>query len=179
MLGMLFFFLWQWFTTYSFFLLQRKKEKKRLEKENAVKVILPVSLVLLILLWIAHKCYSFEIEFRQRGLFKSTLITCHLIFLSSQEDEQWKSDSSENQEENPVIESNTDANGPPEFGETQNAADTVGCDESSGDNNNEEETLVKMNKKEDEEQKVCAEFYISICHVFFKATCELLTFRHF
>lgn len=94
--------------------------------------------------------------------------------MSSQEDEQWKSDSSENEEENPVIESNTDANEPPESGETQNATDTVGCDESSGNNNNEEETLVKMNKKEDEEQKVCAEFYISICHVSFKATCELL-----
>ncbi|XP_044023469.1 stress-induced-phosphoprotein 1 [Siniperca chuatsi] len=84
----------------------RKKEKKRLEKENAVKDILP-------------------------------------------EEEQGKSDSSENQEENPVIESNAEASKSSESGKTHNATEAIGCDESSG--NNKEENLVKM--KENKEQK--------------------------
>ncbi|KAI3367419.1 hypothetical protein L3Q82_026276 [Scortum barcoo] len=85
----------------------RKKEKKRLEKENAVKDILP-------------------------------------------EEEQGKSDSLVNQEENPVFEINS--NDSPESGQTQNATDAAGCEESTG--NNKEENLV--NKKEDEEQKIDA-----------------------
>ncbi|XP_037652668.1 RNA polymerase II-associated protein 3 isoform X1 [Sebastes umbrosus] len=87
----------------------RKKEKKRLEKENAVKDILP-------------------------------------------EEEQGKSDSSENQEESPVIESNADANDSPESGKTENGNEAAGCDESSG-NNKEVESLAEMNKTEDGEQK--------------------------
>ncbi|XP_038554293.1 uncharacterized protein si:dkey-33c12.4 [Micropterus salmoides] len=83
----------------------RKKEKKRLEKENAVKDILP-------------------------------------------EEEKGKSDSSENREENPVIESNPEAD---ESVKTENATEAAGCNGSSG--NNKEESLVKINKKEDEEHK--------------------------
>ncbi|XP_070834564.1 protein STIP1 homolog isoform X2 [Chaetodon trifascialis] len=86
----------------------RKKEKKRLEKENAVKDVLP-------------------------------------------EEEQAKLDSSENQEENPVIENNTDANESPESAKSKIAAEAVGCDESC--DNNKKENHVKMYKEEDEEQK--------------------------
>lgn len=84
--------------------------------------------------------------------------------MSSQEDKQGKSDSSENQEENPVIESNKEAIEPPEM---QNANDTVGCDENTGyNNNNKEEILTKINKREDELQKVCGKFYIIFCQMF-------------
>ncbi|GAA6224882.1 uncharacterized protein LOC108876600 [Lates japonicus] len=85
----------------------RKKEKKRLEKENAVKDILP-------------------------------------------EEEQAKSDSSESQEEKPIIENNAEANESPECAKTQNATEAAGWDDSGG---NKEENLVTTNKKEDEEQK--------------------------
>ncbi|XP_073339048.1 uncharacterized protein [Pagrus major] len=87
----------------------RKKEKKRLEKENAVKDIIP-------------------------------------------EGERAKSDSSENQEENPVIESNAETNESPESAKTQHATEAVACDENSGRNKIEEENIVE-NKKKDEEQK--------------------------
>ncbi|KAM9341676.1 uncharacterized protein ABDE67_015338 [Symphorus nematophorus] len=67
------------------------------------------------------------------------------------EEEQGKSDSSENQEENPVIENNAGAKDSPESGKTQNATEAVGCDETSS--KNKEENLVKEKKKDDEEQK--------------------------
>ncbi|XP_035530000.1 tetratricopeptide repeat protein 31-like [Morone saxatilis] len=68
------------------------------------------------------------------------------------EEEQGKSDSSENQEENPVIENNAEADKSPKSGKTQNATEKVQCDENGG--NNKEENPPKMNKKEKEEQKV-------------------------
>lgn len=83
--------------------------------------------------------------------------------MSSQEDKQGKSVSSENQEENPVIESNKEANQPPEI---QNTNATVGCDENTGYNNNKEENLTKINKQEDVEQKVCGKFSIHFCQMF-------------
>ncbi|XP_031165960.1 uncharacterized protein si:dkey-33c12.4 isoform X2 [Sander lucioperca] len=87
----------------------RKKEKKRIEKENAVKNILP-------------------------------------------EEEQGKSDSSENQEENPVIENNAVANESPESGKTQNGIAAAAYNESS--DNNKEEHFAEVNKKEEDgEQK--------------------------
>ncbi|KAA8579249.1 hypothetical protein FQN60_007190 [Etheostoma spectabile] len=85
----------------------RKKEKKRIDKENAVKNILP-------------------------------------------EEEQGKSDSSENQEENPVSENNAVANESPESGKTLNGTAVAAYNESS-DNN--KEHFVEVNKKEDGEQK--------------------------
>lgn len=92
-----------------------------------------------------------------------------------QEREQAKSDSSENHEESPVIESNAKTNKSPESAETQHATEAGGCNESSGENKITEENTVEENKKEDEEQKVCGEFYI--CHIivfdYFKFTCEL------
>ncbi|XP_039641139.1 uncharacterized protein si:dkey-33c12.4 isoform X2 [Perca fluviatilis] len=86
----------------------RKKEKKRIEKENAVKNILP-------------------------------------------EEEQGKSDSSENQEENPVIENNAVANESPESGKTQNGTAAAAYNESS--DNNKKEHFAEGNKKADGEQK--------------------------
>ncbi|XP_023286174.1 stress-induced-phosphoprotein 1-like [Seriola lalandi dorsalis] len=68
------------------------------------------------------------------------------------EEEQGKSDSSENKEQNPIFESNAEANEFPECGKTQNGPAAAGGD-GSGGNNIGEENLVKMNKKEDEEQK--------------------------
>lgn len=103
-----------------------------------------------------------------------------LIFLLFQEEEQGKSDSSENHDENPVIESKADANNSPESGKTQNGTETPGCVERS--ENKKEENLVTMNKKEDVEQKVCREFYTSVfshggaklLFVFCKCTRELI-----
>ncbi len=79
--------------------------------------------------------------------------------MSFQEEEQGKSDSSENQEENAVIEINAEANDSPESG----ATDAAGCDESRG--NNKEENVVNLNKKEDEEQKVCGDFFFTFLFV--------------
>ncbi|XP_071354455.1 stress-induced-phosphoprotein 1-like [Trachinotus anak] len=67
------------------------------------------------------------------------------------EEEQGKSDSSENQEENPIFESNAGAHEFLECSKTQNGTTAAGDDESSG--NKKEESLVKMNKKEDQEKK--------------------------
>ncbi|XP_054470252.1 triadin isoform X2 [Anoplopoma fimbria] len=67
------------------------------------------------------------------------------------EDEKGKSDSSENQEENPVIESNAEANDSPESGQTQNGTEASGCDENSS--NNKEENHAEINKTENGEQK--------------------------
>ncbi|XP_068573742.1 RNA polymerase II-associated protein 3-like [Cebidichthys violaceus] len=68
------------------------------------------------------------------------------------EEEQGKSDSSENPAENLVIESNAEANDSPESGQTQNGTEAAGCDEKSA-NNKEEEDLAEINKTEDGEQK--------------------------
>lgn len=98
------------------------------------------------------------------------------IFLSSQEGEQAKSDSSENQEENPVIENNAETKESPESAKTQHATEAVGCVESSGENKIKEENIVEENKKKDEEQKVCGGFTF-VCHItvfdFSKFTCKL------
>ncbi|XP_034714141.1 uncharacterized protein si:dkey-33c12.4 [Etheostoma cragini] len=67
------------------------------------------------------------------------------------EEEQGKSDSSENQEENPVSENNKVANESPESGKTLNGTAEAAYNESS-DNNNKEH-FVEVNKKEDGEQK--------------------------
>ncbi|XP_026164852.1 uncharacterized protein LOC113131607 [Mastacembelus armatus] len=66
------------------------------------------------------------------------------------EEEQGMSDS-DIQDETPIIESNTEANEYPKSSKTHNAAETAGCDESSGNNTN--ETVVQTKKKEDVEQK--------------------------
>ncbi|CAK6965722.1 zinc finger CCCH domain-containing protein 13-like isoform X1 [Scomber scombrus] len=65
------------------------------------------------------------------------------------EEEQNKSDSSENQEENPIIESNTEASESPEDGKSQNESEVSECDESS--KKNKEESVEEMNKEEEEE----------------------------
>lgn len=67
------------------------------------------------------------------------------------EEEQGKSDSSENQEENPVIESNAKANESPESAKTQIGTAAAGCDENSA--NNKEENPAEINKTEDGQQK--------------------------
>lgn len=84
--------------------------------------------------------------------------------MSSQEGEQAKSDSSENQEENPVIENNAETKESPESAKTQLATEAVGCVESSCENKIKEENIVEENKKKDEEQKVCGAFYICLSH---------------
>ncbi|XP_068435846.1 uncharacterized protein [Clinocottus analis] len=86
----------------------RKKEKKRLEKESAVKDILP-------------------------------------------EEEKRKSDSSEIQEENPVIENIAEANDSPESEKTQSGTKAAGCDENIA--NNKEETPAEINTTQNGEQK--------------------------
>ncbi|XP_034419312.1 RNA polymerase II-associated protein 3-like isoform X2 [Cyclopterus lumpus] len=86
----------------------RKREKKRLDKENAVKDILP-------------------------------------------EEEKGESDSSEIQEENPVIESIAEANYSLEPGRTQSGTEAAGCDENNA--NNKEETPGEIITTKDGEQK--------------------------
>ncbi len=91
------------------------------------------------------RCHRLEIHFEAR------LITCH-VFLLLQVKEQRKSDSSENQEENSVIENDAEANKSSASNKTQNELTAVGHDESC--NSFKEENLVEMNKKKEEEQKV-------------------------
>ncbi|XP_008299112.1 myosin-11 [Stegastes partitus] len=67
------------------------------------------------------------------------------------EEEQAKSDSSDNPKETAIIESNAEADESSQCGESQNAVEATGRDEQS--NNAEEKILVTVNKKEDEEQK--------------------------
>ncbi|KAG7234603.1 hypothetical protein INR49_002232 [Caranx melampygus] len=66
------------------------------------------------------------------------------------EEDQGKSDS-ENQDENPIFESNAESNEFPECDKSQNEPAAAGGDESSG--NNKEENLVKTNNKEEKEEE--------------------------
>lgn len=101
-------------------------------------------------------------EIPWQGLLKATPTAHNLIFLSSQEDERGRSDSSESRKESPVIASVAEANKAPESGQTS-AADPVGLNEGSCSNNNiKQEITEKMTKEENERKKVCGEFYISI-----------------
>ncbi|XP_029349821.1 stress-induced-phosphoprotein 1 [Echeneis naucrates] len=63
------------------------------------------------------------------------------------EEEQAKSDSSENL----ILESNVEANEFPKCGNSQNGISAAACNKSNG--KNKKENLVKMNKKEEKEQK--------------------------
>ncbi len=102
------------------------------------------------------RCHRLEIHFEAR------LITCH-VFLLLQVKEQRKSDSSENQEENSVIENDAEANKSPASSKTQNELTAVGHDESC--NHFKEENLVEMNKKKEEEQKVCGVSFFTFLFV--------------
>ncbi|XP_047183323.1 uncharacterized protein si:dkey-33c12.4 isoform X2 [Scophthalmus maximus] len=68
------------------------------------------------------------------------------------EEERCKSDSSENLNENPVIESNTEGNESPECDKTQNETEAVGHGESSG-GLDKTKTLLTMDKKDEEEKE--------------------------
>lgn len=72
---------------------------------------------------------------------------CNGAFWFFQEGNLGKSDSSGNQEETPIIESNAESN---ESSKAENVTEAVGCDERSGT----KEETVKITKK-DMEQKVC------------------------
>lgn len=140
--------------------MQRKKEKKRLEKENAVvKDSSPVSPFLFLLR--IHASVSVDGKSRQKGIFKSAPI--EMPFLLFQDEEQGKSDFSEKEDEDDtIIESNAETTESSPSDKTQKAIEAAGCDESSA--NSEEKSLVKMNEKNEEEiQKVCQSFTFLLC----------------
>lgn len=70
-----------------------------------------------------------------------------------QEEEQGKSDSSEKEDDETIIESNAETTGSSRSDKTQKATEAARCDKTDADTA--EKNLVKMNENEEEEQKVC------------------------
>lgn len=130
-------------------LLQRKKEKKRLEKESAVKDGSAVSLFLSLLC--VHA--SLWVENPDRKVILKLLWLFVMLFMLFQEEEQGKSDSSEKEDDETIIESNAETTGSSRSDKTQKATEAARCDKTGADTA--EKNLVKMNENEEEEQKVC------------------------
>lgn len=131
-------------------MLQRKKEK-RLEKQNAVKALSPVSVVLLTLAGTSHIILNIIIQLECN--LSDPQSYSFFYFMSSLEDHE---ENSENHREADFIDSDGGNNTPVESAETPNPTKSAE-DEERSEANEEEENSVGTAEEDDAEIKVCGD----------------------